>query len=424
MQVGLVFIDSYYDNPSTIKGSINARGIFINDIIAPVVASSTNSEFMVRASDKNDTENVKKALMIINPDAYYWGLINDEDALKEIFKRSNIRMAGNVCNQMKKEALFRPKPSPELVQELQMLDEGNVAAFEGRDIATFDLAIMRTLPRLKGISANLRKQLIVTLRIRTWWGIVICFSLVISGPRWMTLTFFALISFLALKEYCTLISVHFPRWLYLVIPLNYLLIGFNCFELFLLFIPLTGFLILATWRVFVGDPSGFLHIVSAIFWGWIMTVFALSHTAWLLMLPTINIQGGALLVLFLLALTGSNNIAQYLWGKSCGRRKVVPKVSPGKTLEGLVGGVITTMIASLIIGPLLTPLNTLQALLAGLLIGISGFCGDVVMSAIKRDIGVKDSGKLLPGHGGLLDRIDSLIFTATVFFYFIRYCCY
>lgn len=115
---------------------------------------------MVRASDKNDTENVKKALMIINPDAYYWGLINDEDALKEIFKRSNIRMAGNVCNQMKKEALFRPKPSPELVQELQMLDEGNVAAFEGRDIATFDLAIMRTLPRLKGISANLRKQLI------------------------------------------------------------------------------------------------------------------------------------------------------------------------------------------------------------------------------------------------------------------------
>ncbi|HCL5663464.1 TPA: phosphatidate cytidylyltransferase, partial [Escherichia coli] len=236
--------------------------------------------------------------------------------------------------------------------------------------------------------------------------------------------FFALISFLTLKEYCTLISVHFPRWLYWGIPLNYLLIGFNCFELFLLFIPLAGFLILATGQVLVGDPSGFLHTVSAIFWGWIMTVFALSHAAWLLMLPTTNIQGGALLVLFLLALTESNDIAQYLWGKSCGRRKVVPKVSPGKTLEGLMGGVITIMIASLIIGPLLTPLNTLQALLAGLLIGISGFCGDVVMSAIKRDIGVKDSGKLLPGHGGLLDRIDSLIFTAPVFFYFIRYCCY
>lgn len=97
----------------------------------------------------------------------------------------------------------------------------------------------------------------VTLRIRTWWGIVICFSMVISGPRWMTLTFFALISFLALKEYCTLISVHFPRWLYWGIPLNYLLIGFNCFELFLLFIPLAGFLILATGQVLVGDPLWF-----------------------------------------------------------------------------------------------------------------------------------------------------------------------
>lgn len=157
---GLVFIDSYYDNPSTIKGNINARGIFINDIIAPVVVSSTNSEFTVRASDKNDTENIKKALVLINPDAYFWGVINDENALQGLFKRSNIRMAGNVCNQMEKGALFRPNLSPELAQELQMLDEGKVAAFEGRDIATFDLAVMRTLPTLKGISANLRKQLI------------------------------------------------------------------------------------------------------------------------------------------------------------------------------------------------------------------------------------------------------------------------
>ncbi|EYY55344.1 hypothetical protein BX81_08415 [Escherichia coli O165:H25 str. 2010C-4874] len=214
----------------------------------------------------------------------------------------------------------------------------------------------------------------VTLRIRTWWGIVICFSLVISGPRWMTLTFFALISFLALKEYCTLISVHFPRWLYWVIPLNYLLIGFNCFELFLLFIPLAGFLILATWRVFVGDPSGFLHTVSAIFWGWIMTVFALSHAAWLLMLPTTNIQGGALLVLFLLALTESNDIAQYLWGKSCGRRKVVPKVSPGKTLQGLMGGVITTMIASLIM---------IVSGYAATMLSMAAFASDCAFAAIS-----------------------------------------
>ena len=122
---------------------------------------------MIRASDKHDTENVKKALMIINPDAYYWGLINDEDALKEIFKRSNIRMAGNVCNQMKKEALFRPKPSPELVQELQMLDEGKVAAFEGRDIATFDLASQG----LKEFQLTYANNLLIAMmnkRLKVW----------------------------------------------------------------------------------------------------------------------------------------------------------------------------------------------------------------------------------------------------------------
>ncbi|MNI62521.1 Phosphatidate cytidylyltransferase [compost metagenome] len=104
-----------------------------------------------------------------------------------------------------------------------------------------------------------------------------------------------------------------------------------------------------------------------------------------------------------------------------GRIKVIPKVSPNKTLAGLVGGVVTTTLAAAVLGPLMTPLSIPMAMLAGLIIGISGFCGDVVMSAIKRDIGVKDSGTLLPGHGGILDRLDSLIFTAPVFFHFIRY---
>ncbi len=178
----------------------------------------------------------------------------------------------------------------------------------------------------------------VTLRIRTWWGIVICFSMVISGPRWMTLTFFALISFLALKEYCTLISVHFPRWLYWGIPLNYLLIGFNCFELFLLFIPLAGFLILATWRVLVGDPSGFLHTVSAIFCGWIMTVFTLSHAAWLLMLPTINIHGGALLVLFFFGVNRVKRYCTVFMGKILRQKKSGPQSQPGKNAGRSGGG--------------------------------------------------------------------------------------
>ena len=125
-----------------------------------------------------------------------------------------------------------------------------------------------------------------------------------------------------------------------------------------------------------------------------------------------------------MGVTEFNDIAQYLWGKSIGRIKVMPKVSPNKTLAGLVGGVVTTTLMAAVLGPVMTPLNLPLSLLAGFIIGLSGFCGDVVMSAIKRDIGVKDSGTLLPGHGGILDRLDSLIFTAPVFFHFIRYFCY
>lgn len=114
-----------------------------------------------------------------------------------------------------------------------------------------------------------------------------------------------------------------------------------------------------------------------------MIVFVLSYVVWLLMLLIINIQGGVLLVLFFLVLIELNDIVQYLWGKFCGRRKVVFKVSLGKILEGLMGGVIIIMIVLLIIGLLLILLNILQVLLVGLLIGISGFCGDVVMLVIK-----------------------------------------
>jgi len=154
------------------------------------------------------------------------------------------------------------------------------------------------------------------------------------------------------------------------------------------------------------------------------TVYALSHVAFLVILPADGKQTGALLALFLVGLTEFNDISQYLWGKSFGHIKVTPKVSPGKTLAGLLGGGATTALVATGLGPILTPLTWPMALLAGTMIGIAGFCGDVVMSAIKRDRGVKDSGTLLPGHGGILDRLDSLIFTAPLFFYLIRYVCY
>ena len=144
------------------------------------------------------------------------------------------------------------------------------------------------------------------------------------------------------------------------------------------------------------------------------------------MLPSSGeaVAGGAGLVLFLVFLTQFNDVSQYIWGKMLGKRKIIPKVSPNKTWEGFLGGVGTTTVCALLLSSFLTPLSLLLAVGAGLIIGVGGFIGDVTISAIKRDIGIKDSGSLLPGHGGILDRIDSLTYTAPLFFHYVYYFCY
>jgi len=116
-----------------------------------------------------------------------------------------------------------------------------------------------------------------------------------------------------------------------------------------------------------------------------------------------------------------NDVAQYFWGKLLGRHKVTPNVSPKKTWEGLIGGVLTTVLLATLVGPYLTPMDPLWSALAGGVIGISGFLGDINISAMKRDLGVKDAGGLIPGHGGILDRVDSLTYAAPAFFHFFRY---
>lgn len=266
----------------------------------------------------------------------------------------------------------------------------------------------------------------LTLRIRTWWIIIVLFALAMLSSRGVTLSFFALVSFMALKEFLTLIpsrqSDRMPLlWMFIAIPVNYWLIGIGWYGMFVVFIPVYAFLFLPARMVLTGNTQGFLRIASQLHWALMTTVFAFSHVAFLLVLPPQGKQTGALLVLFVVGLTEFNDVAQYLWGKSLGRIRVTPKVSPNKTLAGLLGGIMSTALVAAAVGPILTPLSVPVALLAGAIIGVTGFCGDVVMSAIKRDIGVKDSGTLLPGHGGILDRLDSLIFTAPVFFHFINY---
>jgi phosphatidate cytidylyltransferase len=172
-----------------------------------------------------------------------------------------------------------------------------------------------------------------------------------------------------------------------------------------------------------GETQGFLRAVGTLSWGLMMTVFTLSHMALLLVAgDAVNpVAGGLGLLFFLVMLCQFNDVAQFTWGMLFGRHKVTPTVSPKKTWEGLIGGIATTTLAAALIGPYLTPMDWQWSAVAVLVIGVSGFLGDIAMSAMKRDLGVKDASGLIPGHGGILDRVDSLTYAAPIFTHFLRY---
>ena len=265
-------------------------------------------------------------------------------------------------------------------------------------------------------------------RIRTWWLMVGVFAIALLLGKIAMLVFLGFVSFLALKEYLSVIPTRRADrrvllWAYLAIPVQYYWVGTEWYGMFVIFIPIYMFLLLPLPMLIVGETSGFLKAIGTLHWGLMATVFSLSHAAFLLVLPTEGnpIAGGPGLLLFLLIVTEANDVAQYVWGKLTGRHKVIPRVSPGKTWEGLIGGVATTTVLSMLLAPWLTPLTLPESAALGLLLGAAGFVGDITISAIKRDLGIKDSGAILPGHGGILDRLDSLTYTAPLFFHFVRY---
>ena len=266
------------------------------------------------------------------------------------------------------------------------------------------------------------------LRIKTWWLIVAVFAVAVLFNRTVSVVVFGLVSFLAFKEYLSLIPTRRADhrvlfWAYLAIPIQFYWVWMAWYGLFIIFIPVFVFLLLPMRMILIGETQGFLRAISTIQWGLMITVFGLSHAAFMLVLPAAtNPAGGAMgLLIYLVFLTEINDVAQYIWGKSFGKRKIIPKVSPNKTVAGFLGGVSTTTVLALLLAPFLTPLTDHEALGAGLLIGLGGFVGDVTISALKRDIGVKNSGSLLAGHGGILDRLDSLTYTAPLFFHYVYY---
>jgi len=266
------------------------------------------------------------------------------------------------------------------------------------------------------------------LRLRSWWWMTGIFTVSLLVGKITSLIMLGLISFLAFKEYLSLIPTRRADrrvllWAYLAIPIQYYWIGIEWYGMFIIFIPVYMFLYLPIPMLIIGETQGFLRAAGTLHWGLVITVFCLSHAAYLIALPEAGnpLAGGAGLLLFLIFLTEMNDISQYIWGKTFGKHKIIPKVSPNKTWEGFLGGLVTTTGLAVLLAPWLTPMDFWSSLLAGALIAIAGFFGDVSISALKRDLGIKDSGSIVPGHGGILDRIDSLTYTAPLFLHFIRY---
>lgn len=264
-------------------------------------------------------------------------------------------------------------------------------------------------------------------RVKSWWVMALVFFGAIAFNKNISLIFFALLSFWALKEYVTILKTRRADYwglvlAFLAVPVQFYWIYTGWYGMFLIFIPVYIFLFLPILLMLTQETSGFLESSAKIQWGLIAFVYGLSHLGYLLMLPKLsdkNISGQALL-LFLVIVTEMNDVFQYLWGKTIGAHKILPKISPKKTWEGLIGGVITTTVFSIFL-KFLIPFNTGQIMLVSFTLAIAGFCGDVVMSAVKRDVGIKDFSTVIPGHGGMLDRVDSLCYTAPVFFHIVAY---
>lgn len=268
----------------------------------------------------------------------------------------------------------------------------------------------------------------VRLRIKSWWVMATVFLLALALDRTISLVFMGFVSFLALKEYLSIVPTRRAdrRVLllaYASIPIQFYWIGVDWYGMFIIFVPVYMFLFLPIGMIVVGETKGFLRAAGTLHWGLMTTVFSISHLAYLLVLRPLPgfAAGGGGLVLFLVVLTQLNDVAQFIAGKSFGRHAITPSISPNKTVEGLLGGVLFTLVAAWFAAPILTPLQGSQVVAAALIISISGFIGDVTISAIKRDLQIKDSGSTIPGHGGVLDRVDSLTYTAPLFFHFIIY---
>lgn len=288
-------------------------------------------------------------------------------------------------------------------------------------------------PRHEDLLTNLRQ------RINAWWVMIAVLFGALAAGETATIIMFGVLSLLALREFLTLAPDSVRRALTAVAVvaavIHYALVWSHWYGFYSVFIPVYAFLLLPAVAAMAGRTESFLTRAAITQWALMITVFAISFAPAVLNLPVAIEHGrveaeaapagtagpaGAKLLLFLVLVVQGSDVLQYIWGKLLGRRPIAPSVSPNKTWEGFIGGVASATVLGAALS-WLTPFTVFQAAAIAFVSCLLGFAGGLVMSSIKRDRGVKDFGSLIPGHGGVMDRLDSLVFAAPVFFHLVRY---
>jgi phosphatidate cytidylyltransferase len=278
--------------------------------------------------------------------------------------------------------------------------------------------------------------------LKTWWVLALLLSAGICIGRIGVMLLFAAGSILALREYVTITQLKFSdrggtAVVFGATLANYAAVGIDSVYWMM---PTAVLIVLGAWMSSVGRTDDYIRSTAGLYWGWVVFAFAPGHALLLYNLPpeTLGAGGPAGAILLLLILTAVNDIAQALVGRRVGRHRITPIVSPGKTWEGFLGGAIVSTVLALILMPQFAAFGDrlqstsvpavsffhhVQNGCIGLLVAVSGFFGDIDISAVKRDVGVKDGSQLLPGQGGMIDRIDSLTFTAPLYYFMLKWLC-
>lgn len=266
----------------------------------------------------------------------------------------------------------------------------------------------------------------VRVIISSWWRIVLFVFFAFWGGRYSMIPVFYLLTLFALKEYVGIsalrdnvkpllaggaigATIHYASF---VIPSQFLF--FTSFHFYVL-------LVLMPFLVFTSRPERLPELIAFYLGVMILAVFLSFPVAVVVFLSDwVGSEPAArLAVLLLIVLTEVNDIAQFICGKLFGRRKIVPWVSPNKTEAGFLGGLAFSTLVGTALWPHFLPITAGEAALMAFLLSLGGMLGDLVCSALKRYRGVKDFSDLIPGHGGAIDRLDSLLVTAPTFFFFL-----